>query len=29
MSDKNLARLVMIVAWAAVAMVFFQLMRAG
>jgi hypothetical protein len=29
MSDKALARLVMITAWAAVAMVFFQLMRAG
>jgi len=29
MSDKTLARLVMITAWAAVAMVFFQLMRAG
>lgn len=29
MSDKMLARLVMITAWAAVAMVFFQLMRAG
>jgi len=29
MSDRALARLVMIVAWAAVAIVFVQLMRAG
>lgn len=29
MSDRTIARLVMIVAWAAVAIVFFQLMRAG
>lgn len=28
MSDKTIARLVMITAWAAVAMVFFQLVRA-
>lgn len=29
MSDRTIARLVMVTAWAAVAMVFFQLMRAG
>jgi len=28
MSDRTLARLVMLTAWAAVAMVFFQLVRA-